>query len=134
MEKIISKIGALDKYKEYLSNGSDIVEFNDSLKNLKSSLDAKRQEGRIFQLGIVGQMKTGKSSFLNEYLFGEEILPTAATPMTAALTLIKYSDKNKAEIEFYNRDDWNQIEKNSKEYEKEYNKALEEAREEAEKK
>lgn len=134
MEKIISKIGALDKYKEYLSNGSDIVEFNDNLKNLKSSLDAKRQEGRIFQLGIVGQMKTGKSSFLNEYLFGEEILPTAATPMTAALTLIKYSDKNKAEIEFYNRDDWNQIEKNSKEYEKEYNKALEEAREEAEKK
>lgn len=134
MEKIISKIGALDKYKEYLSNGSDIVEFNDSLKNLKSSLDAKRQEGRIFQLGIVGQMKTGKSSFLNEYLFGEEILPTAATPMTAALTLIKYSDENKAEIEFYNRDDWNQIEKNSKEYEKEYNKALEEAREEAEKK
>lgn len=134
MEKIISKIGALDKYKEYLSNGSDIVEFNDSLKNLKSSLDAKRQEGRIFQLGIVGQMKTGKSSFLNEYLFGEEILPTAATPMTAALTLIKYSDKNKAEIEFYNRDDWNQIEKNSKEYEKEYSKALKEAREEAEKK
>lgn len=134
MEKIISKIGALDKYKEYLSNGSDIVEFNDSLKNLKSSLDAKRQEGRIFQLGIVGQMKTGKSSFLNEYLFGEKILPTAATPMTAALTLIKYSGENKAEIEFYNRDDWNQIEKNSKEYEKEYNKALEEAREEAEKK
>lgn len=134
MEKIISKIGALDKYKEYLSNGSDIVEFNDSLKNLKSSLGAKRQEGRIFQLGIVGQMKTGKSSFLNEYLFGEEILPTAATPMTAALTLIKYSCENKAEIEFYNRDDWNQIEKNSKEYEKEYNKALEEAREEAEKK
>ena len=134
MEKIISKIGALDKYKEYLSNGSDIVEFNDSLKNLKSSLDAKRQEGRIFQLGIVGQMKTGKSSFLNEYLFGEEILPTAATPMTAALTLIKYSGENKAEIEFYNRDDWNQIEKNSKEYEKEYSKALKEAREEAEKK
>lgn len=134
MEKTISKIGALDKYKEYLSNGSDIVEFNDSLKNLKSSLDAKRQEGRIFQLGIVGQMKTGKSSFLNEYLFGEEILPTAATPMTAALTLIKYSGENKAEIEFYNRDDWNQIEKNSKEYEKEYSKALKEAREEAEKK
>lgn len=134
MEKIISKIGALDKYKDYLSNNSDIAEFNESLKNLKSSLDEKRQEGRIFQLGIVGQMKTGKSSFLNEYLFGEEILPTAATPMTAALTLIKYSDENKAEIEFYNRDDWSSIEENNKEYEKEYNKALEEAKEEAEKK
>jgi hypothetical protein len=134
MEKIISKIGALDKYKDYLSNNSDITEFNESLKNLKSSLDEKRQEGRIFQLGIVGQMKTGKSSFLNEYLFGEEILPTAATPMTAALTLIKYSDENKAEIEFYNRDDWSSIEEKNKEYEKEYNKALEEAKEEAEKK
>ena len=134
MEQIISKIGALDKYKGYLSNSSDIVEFNESLKNLKTSLEAKKQEGRIFQLGIVGQMKTGKSSFLNEYLFGEEILPTAATPMTAALTLIKYSDENKAEIEFYNRDDWNKIEENNKKYEKEYNKALEEAKEEAEKK
>lgn len=134
MEQIISKIGVLDKYKEYLLKSSDIGEFNESLKNLKTSLEVKRQEGRIFQLGIVGQMKTGKSSFLNEYLFGEEILPTAATPMTAALTLIKYSDENKAEIEFYNRDDWNKIEENNKEYEKEYNKALEEAKEEAEKK
>ena len=134
MEKIIAKIGALDKYKDYLSNSSDIAEFNESLKNLKSSLDEKRQEGRNFQLGIVGQMKTGKSSFLNEYLFGEEILPTAATPMTAALTLIKYADKDEAEIEFYNRDDWNKIEEKSVEYEKEYNKALEEAKEEAERK
>ncbi|WP_339003843.1 dynamin family protein [Fusobacterium polymorphum] len=134
MEQIISKIGALDKYKGYLANSSDIVEFNESLKNLKTSLDEKREEKRIFKLGIVGQMKTGKSSFLNEYLFGEEILPTAATPMTAALTLIKYSDENKAEIEFYNRDDWSSIEENNKEYEKEYKKALEEAKEEAEKK
>ena len=54
--------------------------------------------------------------------------------MTDALTLIKYSDENKAEIEFYNRDDWSSIEENNKEYEKEYKKALEEAKEEAEKK
>ena len=134
MEKIISKIGALDKYKDYLSNNSDISSFNESLKNLKISLEEKRQEGRIFKLGIVGQMKTGKSSFLNEYLFGEEILPTAATPMTAALTLIKYADKDEAVIEFYNKDDWNAIEENDKKYKKEYERAKKEARDEAEKK
>ena len=134
MEEMILKIGALDKYKEYLSNDSDILSFNESLTDFKSALEKLELEGRIFQIGIVGQMKTGKSSFLNEYLFGEEILPTAATPMTAALTLIKYSDENKAEIEFYNRDDWNKIEEKNKEYEKEYSKALEEARQEAEKK
>ena len=134
MEKIISKIGALDKYKDYLSNNSDISSFNESLKNLKISLEEKRQEGRIFQLGIVGQMKTGKSSFLNEYLFGEEILPTAATPMTAALTLIKYADKDEAVIEFYNKDDWNAIEENDKKYKKEYERAKKEARDEVEKK
>ena len=134
MEEMISKIGVLDRYREYLSNNSDIADFNTELKNLKLSLDEKREENRIFKLGIVGQMKTGKSSFLNEYLFGEEILPTAATPMTAALTLIKYADKDEAEIEFYNRDDWNKIEEKSKEYEKEYSKALEEAKEEAERK
>ena len=134
MEEMISKIGVLDRYREYLSNNSDIADFNTELKNLKLSLDEKREENRIFKLGIVGQMKTGKSSFLNEYLFGEEILPTAATPMTAALTLIKYADKDEAEIEFYNRDDWNKIEEKSKEYEKEYSEALEEAKEEAERK
>ena len=134
MEEMISKIGVLDRYREYLSNNSDIADFNTELKNLKLSLDEKREENRIFKLGIVGQMKTGKSSFLNEYLFGEEILPTAATPMTAALTLIKYADKDEAEIEFYNRDDWNKIEEKSKEYEKEYSEALEEAKEEAKRK
>jgi hypothetical protein len=82
----------------------------------------------------VGQMKTGKSSFLNEYLFGEEILPTAATPMTAALTLIKYADKDEAVIEFYNKDDWNAIEENDKKYKKEYERAKKEARDEVEKK
>ena len=134
MEQIISKIGAFDKYKEYLSNNSDISSFNVSLTDFKSALEKLEIKERIFQIGIVGQMKTGKSSFLNEYLFGEEILPTAATPMTTALTLIKYSDENKAEIKFYDRDDWDKIEEKNKEYEKEYNKALEEAKEEAEKK
>ena len=43
MEQIISKIGVLDKYREYLLNNSDIGEFNESLKNLKSSLDEKRE-------------------------------------------------------------------------------------------
>lgn len=134
MEEIISKIGVLDKYKEYLSNNSDISTFNESLTDFKSALEKLEIKERIFQIGIVGQMKTGKSSFLNEYLFGEEILPTAATPMTAALTLIKYSDENKAEIKFYDRDDWNAIEENDKKYKEEYERAKKEAREEAERK
>lgn len=134
MENIISKIGVLDKYKNYLPNSLEISNFNRSLEELKSGLDTVRKVGRIFQIGIVGQMKTGKSSFLNEYLFDEEILPTAATPMTAALTLIKYADESRAEIEFYNRDDWEFIKENSQEYEKEYKKALENSRAECERK
>ncbi len=52
-----------------------------------------REEKRRLSIGIVGQMKAGKSTFLNHLLFGgQPLLPKAATPKTAALTRIRYGD------------------------------------------
>lgn len=85
---------------------------------------------RAMRLAIVGCMKVGKSSFLNTVLFdGEEILPQAATPMTAALTHISYGEQNSAEIVFYNKSDWCAIEDNAKKLDERTDQLLKEAEE-----
>lgn len=65
-------------------------------------------------IGVIGQMKSGKSTFLNAFLFGEELLPVATTPMTAALSIITYGTSNQLEVEFYDKDEWDNIISNSK--------------------
>lgn len=44
----------------------------------------------VLTIGVIGQMKCGKSTFLNSFLFGRPFLPAATTPMTAALSVITY--------------------------------------------
>lgn len=62
------------------------------------------EENRKLRIGIVGQVKAGKSSFLNALLFeGKEILPHAATPMTAALTKIEYAENPYAVVHYYTK-------------------------------
>lgn len=79
--------------------------------------DALRQENSLLKIGVVGQVKAGKSSFLNSLLFdGENVLPKASTPMTAGLTVLQYGDKNEFEVEYYNRREWQMFEDNAKTY------------------
>lgn len=63
----------------------------------------------ILTIGVIGQMKCGKSTFLNSFLFGEQLLPAATTPMTAALSVITYGDKKSIEVEFYSVDEWEEL-------------------------
>lgn len=73
---------------------------------LKKTLEEASQEDRQLKIGILGRVKAGKSSFLNALIFkGKNVLPKAATPMTAALTILEYSDKFEANIEYYTKDD-----------------------------
>ena len=68
-------------------NEEKIIAFENAANNLESGIDKIMEEGRDLRLGIVGEVKAGKSSFLNALIFdGEDILPKAPTPMTAALT------------------------------------------------
>ena len=46
-------------------------------------------------IGVIGQMKCGKSTFLNSFVFEDDILPAATTPMTAALSVITYGEEKK---------------------------------------
>lgn len=86
------------------------------LTELQTSLAAAREEGRNLRVAVVGQMKAGKSSFLNAAFFNRDLLPKADTPMTAALTKIVYASKARAEVVFYSQEDWCSIEQRAKEY------------------
>lgn len=63
----------------------------------------------VLTIGVIGQMKSGKSTFLNSFIFGKEILPAASTPMTAALSLITYGENERIEGEFYTNNEWKEI-------------------------
>lgn len=63
-------------------------------------------ETDILTIGVIGQMKCGKSTFLNSFVFEDTVLPAATTPMTAALSVITYGEKKKVEAEFYTKDEW----------------------------
>lgn len=92
------------------------------LNSLFSGLETLRANNSLLTIGIVGQMKVGKSSFLNALLFeGEAILPKAATPMTAGLTVIEKSPeegRSFLEVEYYTKNEWDSIGKTAEYVEK----------------
>lgn len=60
-------------------------------------------------IGVIGQMKAGKSTFLNALIFKDEVLPAATTPMTASLSVITYGAEKKLEVEFYTSQEWAEL-------------------------
>lgn len=83
-------------------------------------------KNRDLKIGIVGQVKAGKSSFLNALIFdGKNILPKAATPMTAALTKIRYAEQATAKVVFYSKRDWEVVEKAAAHFDKELQAQIE---------
>jgi len=68
-----------------------------------------------FTIAVCGEVKAGKSTLLNSILFGDNILPTFDTPLTAKLTFIKKSDKpyNYFKANFYSKQEWSVVCSNS---------------------
>jgi len=94
-------------------------------KDLQEALSEIETDGRVLKIGMVGRVKAGKSSLLNSLIFnGESVLPKAATPMTAALTILEYADETKATVEFFKKEDINNIKKEHARYIEELEKAI----------
>lgn len=66
-------------------------------------------DGDMLTIGVIGQMKCGKSTFLNALIFKDEILPAATTPMTASLSVITYGKEKMLEAEFYTNNEWEEL-------------------------
>lgn len=90
-----------------------------SVSQLKETIQKQQEENRVLKIGIIGRVKAGKSSFLNALVFdGQDILPKAATPMTAALTILEYSQDFGAEVDFYSSEDIENIKQEHYAYQK----------------
>ena len=119
-EDFTSLIEVLDGHRDTIGeDDASVNAIREIVANVKDVREELFREGRLLRLGIVGQIKAGKSSLLNLLLFGgRDVLPKAATPMTASLTHIVKSDKDEIEVEYYTHQDWQDIERHSREYEK----------------
>ena len=111
MEKLLE----ISQKLERLVNENDLVgEFQgiiaeygiESSDSLKKVFTEKMEKDRDLKIGILGRVKAGKSSFLNAIVFkGQNVLPKAATPMTAALTILEYGNDFEALVDFYSKDE-----------------------------
>ncbi|MBK1990510.1 dynamin family protein [Sphaerospermopsis aphanizomenoides BCCUSP55] len=73
-----------------LSLARDIEDITVASKNLSQG---------VFRLLVLGDMKRGKSTFLNA-LIGENLLPSDVNPCTAVLTVLRYGAEKKVTIHF----------------------------------
>lgn len=92
-----AEYGWIPTKKSCVATNKDII----SLEEIKEKL-----EKDTLTIGVIGQMKCGKSTFLNSFVFQDDILPAATTPMTAALSVITYGEKECIVAEFYTKDEW----------------------------
>lgn len=117
IEKTLKEQGLQEKARPFISD-------NAVIKTEELEMQA---EGRDLKVGIIGCVKVGKSSLLNALIFeGVEVLPKAATPMTASLTILKYANTLSAEAEFYSPKDIAELKNEHERYVRESNKIVDE--------
>ena len=89
---------------------SDLADPTEEIKKLKDGL---------YTIAVCGGVKAGKSTLLNSLFFGDSVLPTYDTPITAKLTFIRYGEgEPRFEVEFYSKEEWKSLESNYSEKER----------------
>lgn len=112
-----------------LANGeiNENAKIRDTFSKIKEAFETFRKgadtvlvDNQVLKIGVVGQVKAGKSSFLNSLFFdGENVLPRASTPMTAGLTVLEYGENNEFIVDYYNEREWQTFEGKAREYDNE---------------
>lgn len=120
IEKTLQEQGLQERAKPFMSDNA-VIKAEELEKTLKELQDTNRD----LKVGIIGRVKAGKSSLLNALIFeGVEVLPKAATPMTASLTVLKYANTLNAEVEFYSPKDIAELENEHERYVREFNRIV----------
>ncbi|WP_419773219.1 dynamin family protein [Helicobacter pylori] len=120
IEKTLQEQGLQERARPFISKEAVI-----KTEELEKTLKEKQDEGRDLKVGIIGRVKAGKSSLLNALIFeGVEVLPKAATPMTASLTVLKYAKNLSAEVEFYSPKDIAELKNEHERYVREFNRIV----------
>ncbi len=119
---MIEKQGLQEKAGPFISENAVI-----KTEELEKTLKGMQAENRGLKVGIIGRVKAGKSSLLNALIFeGKDVLPKAATPMTASLTILKYAKNLSAQVQFYSPKDISEIKNEHARYEKEFQRIVDE--------
>lgn len=122
VEKTLQEQGLQERAKPFISDNAVI-----KTEELEKTLKGMQAENRGLKVGIIGCVKAGKSSLLNALIFeGVEVLPKAATPMTASLTVLKYAQNLSAQVEFYSPKDIAELKNEHERYVREFNKIIDE--------
>ncbi|GAA9696438.1 dynamin family protein [Helicobacter pylori] len=122
IEKTLKEQGLQERARPFMSDNSVI-----KTEELEKTLKEMQAKDRDLKVGIIGRVKAGKSSLLNALIFeGVEVLPKAATPMTASLTVLKYANTLSTEVEFYSQKDIAELKNEHERYVREFNKIVEE--------
>ncbi len=122
IEKVIKEQGLQEKAGPFISENAVI-----KTEELEKTLKGMQAENRGLKVGIIGRVKAGKSSLLNALIFeGKDVLPKAATPMTASLTILKYAKNLSAEVEFYSQEDILELQNEHARYEREFQRIVDE--------
>ncbi|WP_305859949.1 dynamin family protein [Helicobacter pylori] len=120
IEKTLQEQGLQERARPFISENA-VIKTEELEKTLKELQDTNRD----LKVGIIGRVKAGKSSLLNALIFeGVEVLPKAATPMTASLTILKYAKTLSAEVEFYSQKDIAELENEHERYVREFNRIV----------
>lgn len=120
VEKVIKEQGLQEKAGPFMSENAVI-----KIEELEKTIKGMQAENRGLKVGIIGRVKAGKSSLLNALIFeGVEVLPKAATPMTASLTILKYANTLSAEVEFYSPKDILELKNEHERYVREFNRIV----------
>ena len=106
------------------------LKLKEAFETYRKGADTVLGDNKVLKIGVVGQVKAGKSSFLNSLFFdGENVLPRASTPMTAGLTVLEYGENNEFSVDYYNDREWSTFEGKAREYDNAisaYDKIIEE--------
>ncbi|GAA9167797.1 dynamin family protein [Helicobacter pylori] len=122
IEKVIKEQGLQEKAGPFISENAVI-----KTEELEKTIKGMQAENRGLKVGIIGRVKAGKSSLLNALIFeGKDVLPKAATPMTASLTILKYAQNLSAEVEFYSSKDILELKNEHERYVREFNRIVDE--------
>jgi len=109
MKHNINILESLSSIKEQVCECAAKALENGLLSPEEHAVIVKKVKDDTLIIGVIGQMKAGKSTFLNAFLFKDKILPAASTPMTASLSVITYGEKEEVVAEFYTKSEWEEM-------------------------
>jgi len=105
VKKTLTDIAKYEKFHIFTQDEIKKLKYIENKNNLYLS---KLENGEI-EIAIVGMENTGKSTFANALIKLKEAFPTGSTRCTFTSTKLQYGNEDKAIVEFFTKETFNQM-------------------------